>query len=377
MEETQAKQQKKKRKRPEWQEWLWAIFWAFLIALFTKSFLFEIYNIPSQSMESTIVPGDYIFVNKLKYGPRLPFTPIAFPFAHSEIPVLGNKSYSEKWTLPYTRLPGFSSVQKGDVVLFNYPMGIEPVDRRQNYIKRCVATPGDTLEIVNGRILVNGELLLFPEEGQYDYNIITNGKRLDREWMGEWGVSEGGPRRNLPNHFKYALPEKIIDSLKSQDYIKTVERANLDKGIIPPYEKMFPNDPGNFPWNRDNIGPLILPSKGDSVHLSSENVALYRKMLALHETPKEEQDSIALSTEEFKKILIKREGETDSLIVIQKNYYFMMGDNRHQSSDSRYWGFVPEDHIVGRASYVLFSIKPLHRWYHSEAFESNRWLKGL
>jgi len=373
----QAKQNKKNRKRPEWQEWLMAIFWAFLIALFTKSFLFEIYNIPSQSMESTIVPGDYIFVNKLKYGPRLPLTPLAFPFAHSEIPVLGQKSYSEKWTWPYTRLPGFSSVQKGDVVLFNYPLGIEPIDRRQNYIKRCMATPGDTLEIVNGKVLVNGELLAFPEDGQYDYNIITNGKRLDREWMGQWGVSEGGPRRNLKNHFKYALPEKIIDSLKAQDYIETIERANLDKGIIPPYAKMFPNDPVNFPWNRDNLGPIVLPSKGDSVLLNKNNIALYRKMLQLHEqvekTKETEgtQESVLAAFEEMS------EKDTDSLVLVQKDYYFMMGDNRHQSSDSRFWGFVPEDHIVGRASYVLFSIKPLHRWYHSEAFESNRWLRDL
>ncbi len=314
-------------------------------------------------MEQTIIPGDYIFVNKWKYGARLPLTPFALPFAHSEIPLLGKQSYSEKWQLPYTRVPGFSSVERNDVVLFNYPLGDEPIDRRQNFIKRCVALAGDTLEIVNGQVLVNGELLEQPAGVQFDYNIITKGKRLDRDWMHEWKVSEGGPRRDLPNHFKYALPTVVVDSLRKQEYIHQINRANIDKGVIHSFENTFPKRPDDYPWNRDNFGPIIIPKEGDSLIINKKNSVLYEQIVDKYDRALE--DSLSF------------EDKIKEVYVVQQDYYFLMGDNRHQSSDSRFWGFVPEDHIVGKASSILFSIKPGYKWYHKSAFETDRFLKGL
>jgi len=394
-----------KIKKSAAREWTDAIVFAVIAASIIRIFLVEAYTIPTSSMEKSLLVGDFLFVSKMAYGSKSPQTPIAFPFVHHTLPFTKfTKSYVEWIELPYHRFPGFGHVKNNDVVVFNYPsgdtvvlerqnedyyqivrtmeleqktrlgdlykpgMGREevwkryhvtdrPVDKRENYIKRCIGIPGDTLEIVDRQVYVNGKTAENPENMQYMYDVFTNGTGLNPRALDKLEITEISQISN--SHYILPLSEEKKEKLEQFVNVKSVLVRNREKGQA--YFPIFPHDTKNFRWNEDNFGPLVIPKKGMTVEISPKNISLYKKIIG-----KYENNDLKISDTA---ILIN--GVAAESYTFKMDYYWMMGDNRHNSADSRYWGFVPEDHIVGKASFVWLSLDP-----HKSLFEGKiRWSK--
>jgi signal peptidase I len=362
-----------RKKKPVWREWLDAIVFAVVAATLIRTFFFEAYTIPTGSMEGTMLVNDYLFVSKLSYGPRIPMTPLAMPLVHNTMPIIGGKSYSEAVQWKYHRIPGFGHVERNDVVVFNYPCGdtvmaeqpeqdyyqacramgrerifnkftiiTRPIDKKENYIKRCIGLPGDVLEIKNARVYINGAPnVLFPHS-KLNYLVKTNGgmpatdENLEMTFM----ISNG--------QYIYNLENDQVDLLKKAHNVTSVDLfLNTPAGASPsdPAEWVFPLDTVNYKWNRDNFGPLTIPKQGATVNLTPQNIAIYRRVIRNYEgNTLDEKDG---------KIIIN--GKEATSYTFKMDYYWMMGDNRHNSLDSRYWGFVPVDHVVGKAWFVWLS----------------------
>ncbi|MGB0931969.1 MAG: signal peptidase I [Chitinophagales bacterium] len=336
----------KKKKKSAAREWSEALLLAIIAATIIRLFFIEAYTIPTSSMEKTLLVGDYLFVSKLNYGSRLPMTPLAFPFAHNTMPFTdGKNSYSEAFKLPYYRLPGFQNIARNDVIVFNYPVEQErPVDKRENYIKRCVGLPGDTIEIVNRQLYINSESAENPELMQYNYLVRTNGDPINRTTLQKMEINEGGSNVAENNLYIYPLTENSLAKTRELSNVIKVDTSLIDRGIHD--MGVFPNASKEHPWNIDNYGPIVIPAKDSTIQLTAKNMPLYEKII----TQDEGND---LRIENGKVWINDKETET---YTFKMNYYFMMGDNRHNSADSRYWGFVPEDHIVGKAVTVWFSL---------------------
>lgn len=346
------KDTKKKKKSPT-REWADAIIFAVIAATLIRTLFIEAYTIPTPSMERSLLVGDFLFVSKVNYGARTPMTPIAFPFAHHTMPVLGTKAYWDGIKLPYYRLPGLSDVKKGDVVVFNYPMEADspyyrPVDKRENYIKRCQGTPGDTVSLVDAQVYVNGKAAPNPPGEQTDYTITTNGMEMNPQILEELNVSN---YENIPFP---TMTKDAAAKLKSFSNVKSVTQNIKPRGLADPFNAVFPAaypkyalspQNGAFNWNVDNYGPIIIPKKGWTVKLDSLTMPLYGRAIEIYENNKVQIVG--------KDVLIN--GKKADSYTFKMNYYWMMGDNRHDSADSRYWGFVPEDHIVGKALFIWMS----------------------
>lgn len=352
-----------KKKKSKSREWVDAIVFAVVAATLIRTFFVEAYTIPTPSMEKTLLVGDFLFVSKLSYGPRIPNTPIAFPFAHHTMPGTTNvKAYSELIKLDYHRLPGFGSVQRNDVVVFNYPIDYKvprPVDKRENYIKRCVGLPGDSLKVINSVLFINGKPAYKAPEGEMEYVIITNGSELNDDIMQELNINEYGPIGN--NSYRMLATEGSIEKLKAMGNIKNVIPAIRPTETIE--EILFPYDNKKYPWNVDNYGTIWIPKKGVTINLDSNNICFYRELITIYEG-----NTLVENGNQF---LIN--GKPTTQYTFKMDYYWMMGDNRHNSADSRFWGFVPEDHIVGKAWMVWMS------WDSnaSNIFKSIRWSRLL
>jgi signal peptidase I len=346
----------KSLKKSTTREWTEAIIFAVVAATLIRTFFIEAYTIPTPSMERSLLVGDFLFVSKVNYGPRLPETPVSFPFAHNTMPIINTKSYWDGIKLPYYRLPGLSDIKRGDVVVFNYPMDADsplyrPVDKQENYIKRCQGTPGDTLSVVNAQVYVNGKAAPDAPGQQIDYTVNTSGVDLNPQVKDDLGISDYG------NGYM-TMPQSAANTLRTYSNVKLIYPNIAHKGDDPdPNNQVFPSNPyypafralpgklHDYKWNQDNYGPIIIPKKGWTVKLDSVTFPLYARAIEVYENNKLE----------IKGSDIYINGQKTDSYTFKMNYYWMMGDNRHDSADSRYWGFVPEDHIVGRALFVWMS----------------------
>jgi len=360
-----------KKKKSWWREWLDAALFAIVAATLIRTFLFEAYTIPSESMEGTMLVNDYLFVSKLAYGPRIPMTPLAVPLVHNSMPFFGGKSYSTAIQWKYHRWPGFGHVQRNDVVVFNGPDGdtaladhgeddyyqrvrlygrdatysqfkviTHPVDKKDNLIKRCIGTPGDVVEVRNAVVYVNGQLNTIYAHSKLIYIVHTAGRAPLDDYEFEGQIDN--------NTLLYNLENDQVDDVKKTMNVKGVEPyLEEPAGVAPqqPGNWVFPLDTANFKWNRDNYGPITIPKAGVTVQLTPQNIALYRRVIANYEGN--------TLLEQNGKFIIN--GKEATSYTFKMDYYWMMGDNRDHSLDSRYWGFVPIDHVVGKAWFVWLS----------------------
>lgn len=377
-------------------DWLDAIIFAVVFVTFINIFFFQAFKIPSSSMESSLLTGDHLFVSKLTFGPRIPQTPLTIPFTHNVI--FGKESYSTLIQNEYRRLKGFRNVERGDYVVFGFPDGdtvltkapaddyyavcrfygkeyavksygpliVRPADKKDHYVKRCVAIHGDTLSVVNGRVYVNSQAQEVWPGVQTTYNVVTDGSRINLKTLEKLGLnlSELSFDESLPGYPQMPLTAAMLEQIKACANVRSVEEQ-VD--VYPPdypdsYLMLFPFKE-DLRWTRDNYGPLWIPEAGATVRLDSHNIALYERIIRVYE-----KNELKITSDGH---FIINGKETDEY-TFKQDYYFMMGDNRHNSLDSRYWGFVPEDHIVGRPALIWLSTDS------AKSFPSNvRWKRFL
>jgi signal peptidase I len=379
--------------KPASREWIDAAVFAVVAATLIRTFIFEAYVIPTESMEKTLLVNDFLFVDKITYGARVPQTPISFPFVHNTMPGAPTTPSYVKWVqLDYSRLFKIRDINRNDVVVFNVPVGdtiindpeygsknpyydvlrspefngdreklkeqfpilVHPIDKTDNYIKRCVGVPGDLLQVKESQLWINGQPAFVAPNAQTEYIVVTNGNPLPEDFIEETlGIST----TEATNDFR------VIDS-KANSYL-----INMTAGAAASLKKMpqvlsvtnyventvgytFPNDVAHFPFSVDNFGPIRIPKKEDIISLNDSTIELYRRLITNyeHNTLEKVNDQYLLN------------GKPSTTYTVKQNYYWMMGDNRHRSQDSRYWGYVPETHIVGRAALIWFSYNKSIRW---------------
>ena len=402
-------------------EWISALIFAITAATLVHNYFIQPYIIPTGSLEKTLLIGDFLFVSKFHYGARAPMTAVAFPMVHDTLPIVKTKSYLDFPQLPYFRLPGFQKVERNEIVVFSWPAdtvrqffvkekGVrKPIDKKSNYVKRCVGIPGDTLSVVDGFVHINGERSILPERAKTQYvhtayrekgisgrkllsekfKDFTRKYRIDNisneSYQALYLISMAftltrdnfvviSPAAGIPVEVAKASlkmseilePQKelLLTIAEAERLSKVMELDSIVRQVNrskTPNTSFFPNHLP-YDWNEDNFGPILLPKAGTSVALTLENLPLYKKIIREYEkNPLEVKDGA---------IFIN--GKETTQYSFQQDYYWMMGDNRHRSEDSRYWGFVPEDHIVGKPVLIWFSIEGINDGIHNWSIRWDR-----
>ncbi|MCF8391281.1 MAG: signal peptidase I [Bacteroidales bacterium] len=374
--------------------WSLAVVIAFILSLAIRSLFIEAYKIPTPSMEKTLMVGDYLFVSKLAYGPKLPNTPLAFPFMPNLLPN-GRKSYSEKLSLPYKRLKGLGKVKRNDIVVFNFPEGdtvvvqysgqnyyslvrqygreyleshydiiVHPVDMRDNYIKRCVGIPGDRVEINKANVYVNSVLLEEFSNQQFKYYLRTEKNKLSDSVLNLINKKNQEVSYNPTNSLHtLSLSNNDIKLIQTLPEVKSIQRY-VEPRVSFKNTEVFPHN-SHYRWTADNFGEIYIPAKGATIELNQENLPIYKRLIQVYENNKIE----IIDGEIYINNVLSRS------YTFRMNYYFVLGDNRHNSADSRYWGFVPENHLVGKATWIWFSVDPEKPFY--KALRIKRMFKSI
>jgi len=363
-------------------EWVSSILFAIVAATIVHTYFIQPYTIPSSSLEKSLLVGDFLFVSKFHFGARVPMTTVAAPMVHDTIPVLKKKSYlfddhfenrnsswKNKLQLPYMRIPGFEKIDRNEIVVFNQPADTlldmndfnpdrnyyKPIDKKTNLVKRCVGIPGDSLEVRDGFVYINGEKNVLPDRAhlQFSYFVQPKSTQFDPKFLKErYDITDNfGIINNQNTYYFSAISDEALAKFKNNPNVVSITPNIKEKGVRDP--KIFPHNL-NYNWNVDFFGPLYIPEKGTTIDIDLDVLPLYKRVITEYEG-----NSLQVKGNQ---ILIN--GEISNTYTFKQDYYWMMGDNRHNSIDARAWGFVPFDHVVG---------KPVFIWMSWDGLKNPRW----
>ncbi len=345
-------------------EWTSSILFAVVAATIVHTYVMQPFTIPTSSLEKTLLVGDFLFVSKFHYGARTPMTTVSFPMVHDTIPLVKTKSYTKWPQLPYFRLPGFEDIERNDIVVFSWPVDTvnkfgrndgnhyyKPIDKKSNYVKRCVGLPGDSLKIVDGKVFTNNEPLQLPERAKPQYSYVGQAKGSGfnaQNLIERYDITDGIGFVNSNIFQVRAITEENAEAFRNHPNVASLERYISPKDEVE--SSVFPGGSASL-GNRDQMRSLYIPKKGSTVAIPSESLPLYKRIIEVYEGKEMGYDNTI--SQNGTQILMN--GSPLEEYTFKQNYYWMMGDNRHNSEDSRYWGFVPENHVVGKPVFIWMS----------------------
>ena len=363
--------------RTEAGEWISSVLFAVIAATIVHTYFMQPFTIPTSSLEKTLLVGDFLFVSKFHYGARVPKTAVAFPMVHDTIPVLGVKSYLNKPQIPYLRFPGFEEVERNDIVVFNWPVDTvrkffdqsgkhyeKPIDKKSNYVKRAVGIPGDSLSVKDGYVYINSKQLELPDRAkpQFSYLAKTKGQPFNpRNLYKIYDITDGYYYPTKNSFFVQSLSDESFERFKNHPNVVSIERYVDSAGVK--NARIFPND-GRRNWNNDQMGPIYIPKKGVTVDITPETMAFYKEIIETYEGAE-----FGIENElRINGTQVLLNGQPIDSYTFKQDYYWLMGDNRNNSEDSRTWGYVPANHIVGKPVFIWMS------WdSNASGFDKIRW----